>query len=56
MNHVEGNVALLGKLASVERKHEKERKMHKKLKSLNTLNAEEKMAVRGMVGKMLDKY
>jgi len=53
---VEGNIGLLSKLASVDRNKDKERKMHKKLKSMNSLNADEKIAVRGLVGKMFEKH
>ncbi len=53
---MEGNIGLLSKLASVDRNKDKERKMNKKLKSMNSLNADEKTAIRGMVGKMFDKH
>lgn len=53
---MEGNIGLLSKLASVERNKDKERKMNKKLKSMNSLNVDEKIAVRGLVGKMFEKH
>ena len=53
---MEGNIGLLGKLASVERNKDKERKIHKKLKSINSLNPDEKTSIRGMVGKLFDKH
>lgn len=55
-HHVEGNIGLLSKLASVQRNKDKERKMNKKLKSMNSLNVDEKIAVRGLVGKMFEKH
>jgi hypothetical protein len=53
---VEGNIGLLSKLAAVDRNKDKERKMNKKLKSMNSLTVDEKIAVRGMVGKAFEKH